>query len=70
MKKFRAFALALIFAAAPAMAQEQAPITPMEAPAQPGAIPLGTHGVAGSSAAGIVPKTGTTVSKTGTPGQQ
>lgn len=51
MKKLRAFALALIFAAAPAMAQEQAPIAPMEAPAQPGAIALGTGGVAGSDAA-------------------
>jgi acetyl esterase/lipase len=38
----------LIFAAAPVMAQEQAPIKPLEAPAEPGAIVLGTGGTAGS----------------------
>ena len=50
MKKFAGIAAAALLAGAPAIAQEQAPITPIEAPAQPGAIVLGTGGVAGSSA--------------------
>ncbi len=49
-RTFGALALALIFAAAPAMAQEQAPVTPIEAPAQPGALALGTGGIPGSNA--------------------
>jgi len=44
------FLVAVLAAAAPAVAQ-QAPMTPMEAPAEPNAIPLGTGGVEGSEAA-------------------